>query len=112
LRIQSTSLLKNKFKKHLPSDIEKEILEMRECSFTPNLKKTEKLNRTFETEKSPRYEILYSDHQRKLKKFKDSEESKKLKELEECTFAPKINNSTLSKYKSKDHSNHKTLNHK
>ena len=80
----------------LPSNVEKEMEEMRECSFTPNLKKTERLNRSLEVDKSPRHEVLYSKHERKLDRMHSKSVQKQANELGEWTFIPKVNNTTLS----------------
>ena len=73
---------------------------MKEWSFTPNLKETERLNRSLEMDKSPRYVKLYTHHKDKLLSLENKSAFLQNLELEECTFIPKINNGslTLEKY--------------
>ena len=76
--------------------LSREIEEMRECSFTPNLKQTERLNRSLEMSKSPRYEALHSKHKEKLQTIESKSVHRQALELQECTFIPKVNNTSLT----------------
>lgn len=76
--------------------LSKELDELRECSFTPNLKQTSRLNQSLEVSKSPRFETLHQLHGQKLKRFEGKSEVYKDMELQECTFIPQTNHNTVS----------------
>ena len=69
---------------------------MRECSFTPNLQQTERLNRSLDFDRSPRYDRLYSRHRDKLISLENKSAIQQNLELEEWTFIPKVNNGSLT----------------
>lgn len=81
--------------------LSREIEDLRECTFTPNLNKTKRLNHSLEAGRSPRHEILYQKHSQKLMNIQAKSVERQTHELDECTFIPKVNNSklTIEQYK-------------
>ena len=95
-----TSQRKSPHKLKISYKLEKEVEDLRECSFTPNLtqtiNKTEWAHWSENNGRTPRFEQLYNKHQEKINRNKYKSAKKKVMELEECTFIPKVKNTTLS----------------
>lgn len=75
--------------------LSREIEDLKECSFTPNIAKTKKLYQTPESG-VPCYEKLYSKHKSKIIKLEARSRKKKETEILECTFIPKVRDGYMS----------------
>ncbi|CAI2376475.1 unnamed protein product [Moneuplotes crassus] len=99
----ASSIEKNwKKKGHIPTKLARELEDLKECSFSPDLSKTQHayLSPPCGT---PRFQNLHSKHKNKIIKLASRSRQKKESELLECTFIPKIQNSYMNETKYQHH---------
>jgi hypothetical protein len=69
----------------------KSQLEMKGCTFKPNIdKKSEAIAQNNRLTSNKSYEVLFKKHNNKMEKVKKLIQEKEQKEASECTFAPQL----------------------